>query len=151
MTTQNRLALEVEAISPHSWEDAARRAVANAATNLSSITEVEVVRQTGTVEYGSIKEYYVTLRIYSSCMADILRQQANAVNVSDPPVIASNSSDLEGLVQPDPVQSETTDSLPTDVYASTPSPVETQHEMAKHYQEIHNLGEKEKGRKNRDG
>lgn len=43
MTTQNRLALEVEAVSLHSWEDAARRAVANAATNLSSITEVEVV------------------------------------------------------------------------------------------------------------
>ncbi|MDP7281656.1 MAG: dodecin domain-containing protein, partial [Candidatus Poribacteria bacterium] len=143
---------EVEAVSPHSWEDAARRAVANAATSLSSITEVEVVRQTGTVEYGNIKEYYVTLRIYSSHMADMLKQQANAANVSDPPpVITSNSADLEGAVQPDPVPSETTDSRPTDVYASTPSPVETQHEMAKHYQEIHNLGEKEKGRKNRDG
>lgn len=148
VTTQNRLALEVEAVSFHSWEDAARRAVANAATNLSSITEVEVVRQTGTVEYGSIKEYYVKLRVYSSRMADMLKQQTTStVNVSDPPVMASNSTDSEGLVQLDPVRPNTTDSLPTDVYASTTSPVETQHELAKHYQEIHNLGEKEKGEK----
>ena len=63
----------------------------------------------------------------------------------------SNYTDSEGLVQLDPVRPNTTDSLPTDVYASTPSPVETQHELAKHYQEIHNLGEKEKGGKNKDG
>ena len=75
----------------------------------------------------------------------------STVNVSDPPVMASNSTDSEGLVQLDPVRPNTTDSLPTDVYASTTSPVETQHELAKHYQEIHNLGEKEKGGKNKDG
>ena len=104
------------------------------------------------VEYGSIKEYYVKLRVYSSRMVDMLKQQTTStVNVSDPPVMASNSTDSEGLVQLDPVRPNTTDSLPTDVYASTPSPVETQHELAKHYQEIHNLGEKEKGGKNKDG
>lgn len=120
-----RLALEIEGISAHSWEDASQRALDNA--DLIGPAEFDIIYQTGVVEYGKIKEYRIGLRVYSNDPAALTnihlqKQQSN---------IVSEPTDTENF---DPFLERTVQS-------------ESQKQLAEHYQAIRNLGEKEKGDK----
>jgi flavin-binding protein dodecin len=55
---------EMVGISPTSWSDAARQAVATAARTVRNIREVEVVKSTARVVDGEITEYRVELKIH---------------------------------------------------------------------------------------
>jgi flavin-binding protein dodecin len=55
---------EMVGISPTSWSDAARQAVATAARTVRNIREVEVVKSTARVVDGDITEYRVELKIH---------------------------------------------------------------------------------------
>ena len=120
-----RLALEIEGTSPHSWEDASQRALANA--DLIGPAEFDIIYQTGIVEYGKIKEYRIGLRVYSDDPTSLTnihlqRQQSN---------IVGEPTDAENF---DPFLERTVQS-------------ESQKQLAEHYQTVRNLGEKEKGDK----
>ena len=124
-TKSCRLVLEIEGISPHSWEDASRRALADA--HFSGPVEFEIIHQTGTMEYGRIKEYRIGLRVYSNDVATLTN--SSLLKQQSPPIREPSESEnldpfLEKTVRP-----------------------ESQKELAEHYQAIHNLGEKEKGDK----
>ena len=54
---------EMVGISPRSWSDAARQAVATASKTVRNIQSVEVVKSTAVVEEGEIVEYRVELKI----------------------------------------------------------------------------------------
>ena len=54
---------EMVGISPRSWSDAARQAVATASKTVRNIQTVEVVKSSATVEDGEIIEYRVELKI----------------------------------------------------------------------------------------
>jgi flavin-binding protein dodecin len=54
---------EMVGISPNSWSDAARQAVATASRTVRNIQTVEVVRSTAVVQDGEIVEYRVDLKI----------------------------------------------------------------------------------------
>jgi len=56
--------IEVEGTSQHSWEDAARHALRATTQHLPSINGIEIVRQTATVENGTIKEYRSTVQLH---------------------------------------------------------------------------------------
>jgi flavin-binding protein dodecin len=55
---------EMVGISPSSFSDAARQAVATAARTVRNIREVEVVKSTARVVDGEITEYRVELKIH---------------------------------------------------------------------------------------
>ena len=54
---------EMVGISPRSWSDAARQAVATAAKTVRNIRTIEVVKSTAVVEDGEIVEYRVEVKI----------------------------------------------------------------------------------------
>ncbi len=54
---------EMVGISPNSWSDAARQAVATASRTVRNIQTVEVIRSTAVVQDGEIVEYRVDLKI----------------------------------------------------------------------------------------
>jgi len=54
---------EMVGVSPHSWSDAARQAVALASRTVRNIRTVEVVQSTARVEGGEIVEYRVQLKL----------------------------------------------------------------------------------------
>ena len=54
---------EMVGTSPNSWSDAARQAVATAASTVRNIKTVEVVKSSAVVEDGEIVEYRVDLKI----------------------------------------------------------------------------------------
>jgi hypothetical protein len=54
---------EMVGTSPHSWSDAARKAVATASRTVRNIQTVEVVKSTAVVRDGEIVEYRVELKI----------------------------------------------------------------------------------------
>ena len=54
---------EMVGISPTSWSDAARQAVATASRTVRNIQSVEVVKSSAVVEDGEIVEYRVELKI----------------------------------------------------------------------------------------
>merc|ERR1711939_1286382 len=115
-----RLALEIEGISAHSWEDASQRALANA--HLIGPAEFDIIYQTGIVEYGKIKEYRIGLRVYSDDPTSLTnihlqRQQSN---------IVGEPTDAENF---DPFLERTVQS-------------ESQKQLAEHYQTVRNLGKK---------
>ena len=68
--------IEVEGTSPHSWDDAARRALITTTQHLPSISEMEIVRQTATVENGIIKEYRSTVQLHYQVKHDLGSQTA---------------------------------------------------------------------------
>ena len=120
-----RLALEIEGISAHSWEDASQRALDNA--DLIGPAEFDIIYQTGIVEYGKIKEYRIGLRVYSDDPTSLTnihlqRQQSNIVG-------------------------EPTDAENFDPFLERTGQSESQKQLAEHYQTVRNLGEKEKGDK----
>jgi dodecin len=55
--------MELVGISPTSWSDAARNAVAEASRTIRGITGVDVLHSTAVVEGGEIKEYRVNVKI----------------------------------------------------------------------------------------
>ena len=54
---------EMVGVSPRSWSDAARQAVALASKTVRNIKSVEVVQSTAVVEAGQIVEYRVQLKL----------------------------------------------------------------------------------------
>jgi len=55
--------IELVGISPTSWSDAARNAVAEASRTIHGITGVDVLHSTAVVEGGEIKEYHVDVKV----------------------------------------------------------------------------------------
>ena len=55
--------IELVGISPTSWSDAARNAVAEASRTIHGITDVDVLHSTAVVEGGEIKEYHVDVKV----------------------------------------------------------------------------------------
>lgn len=55
--------IELVGVSPNSWSDAARKAVAEASRTVHGITGVDVLHSTAVVEDGEIKEYHVNVKI----------------------------------------------------------------------------------------
>lgn len=55
--------IELVGISPTSWSDAARNAVAEAGRTIHGITGVDVLHSTAVVEGGEIKEYHVDVKV----------------------------------------------------------------------------------------
>jgi dodecin len=55
---------EMVGISPTSWSDAARQAVATASRTVRNIRQIEVVKSTARIEDGEIVEYRVELKIH---------------------------------------------------------------------------------------
>jgi flavin-binding protein dodecin len=55
--------IELVGISPTSWEDAARNAVAEASETVRGITGLDVMNQTAVVEGGDIVEYRADVKI----------------------------------------------------------------------------------------
>jgi flavin-binding protein dodecin len=55
--------IELVGVSPTSWSDAARNAVAEASRTIRGITGLDVVHSTAVVEGGEIKEYHVNVKI----------------------------------------------------------------------------------------
>lgn len=55
--------IELVGISPTSWSDAARNAVAEASRTIHGITGVDVLHSTAVVEDGEIKEYHVDVKV----------------------------------------------------------------------------------------
>ena len=55
--------IELVGVSPTSWSDAARKAVAEASRTIHGITGVDVLRSTAVVDNGEIKEYHVNVKI----------------------------------------------------------------------------------------
>jgi len=55
--------IEVLANSDESWEDATKKAVAEAAKSVKNIRSVYVNEQSATVDDGKIKEYRVNVKI----------------------------------------------------------------------------------------
>jgi len=105
--------IEVEGTSPHSWDDAARRALITTTQHLPSISEMEIVRQTATVENGIIKEYRLTVQFYYQVEHDLVPK-----NVEEQPSTA-NADEL-------PDQREMTETT-------------MQQDIAKHYQDVQKL------------
>ena len=54
---------EMVGMSPRSWSDAARQAVATASRTVRNIQTIEVVKSTAAVRDGEIVEYRVELKI----------------------------------------------------------------------------------------
>jgi flavin-binding protein dodecin len=54
---------EMVGVSPRSWSDAARQAVAIASKTVRNIRTVDVIQSTARVENGEIVEYRVHLKI----------------------------------------------------------------------------------------
>ncbi|HHZ90692.1 TPA: dodecin domain-containing protein [Candidatus Poribacteria bacterium] len=82
--------IEVEETSPHSWDDATRRALKTTTQHFPSINEMEVVRQTAAVENGTIKEYRSTVQLHYQIKHDLVSNTvvkqpstANADELSD--------------------------------------------------------------------
>jgi flavin-binding protein dodecin len=55
--------VELVGVSPTSWSDAAKNAVAEASRTIHGITGVDVLHSTAVVEGGEIKEYHVNVKI----------------------------------------------------------------------------------------
>lgn len=55
--------IELVGSSPDGWDDAARRAVAEAAETVQGISGVEVTNFTATVENGAIVNYKATVKV----------------------------------------------------------------------------------------
>lgn len=55
--------VELVGVSPTSWSDAAKNAVAEANRTIHGITGVDVLHSTAVVEGGEIKEYHVNVKI----------------------------------------------------------------------------------------
>ena len=55
--------VELVGTSAHSWEDAARQAVAEASHSLRHITGIDVIKHTARVTDGKISEYRTTLNV----------------------------------------------------------------------------------------
>ena len=68
--------IEVEGTSQHSWEEAARHALRATTQHLPSINGIEIVRQTATVENGTIKEYRSTVQLHYQVKHDLGSQTA---------------------------------------------------------------------------
>ncbi|HKF77455.1 MAG TPA: dodecin family protein [Candidatus Dormibacteraeota bacterium] len=55
--------IELVGVSPDSWSDAAKNAVAEASRTVHGITGVEVLHSSALVEGGQIKEYHVNMKV----------------------------------------------------------------------------------------
>jgi flavin-binding protein dodecin len=55
--------IELVGISPTSWEDAARNAVAETSETVRGITGLDMINQTAVVEGGDIVEYRADVKI----------------------------------------------------------------------------------------
>jgi flavin-binding protein dodecin len=55
--------IELVGVSPNSWSDAARNAVAEASRTVRGITGLDVIHSTAVVDGGDIKEYHVNVKI----------------------------------------------------------------------------------------
>ena len=55
--------IEVVGVSPDSWSDAARQAVAQASSTIENIVGLDVVHSTAKVSDGLISEYHVNVKL----------------------------------------------------------------------------------------
>jgi flavin-binding protein dodecin len=55
--------IELVGVSPVSWSDAAKNAVAEASKTIHGITGLDVLHSTAVVEGGDIKEYHVNVKV----------------------------------------------------------------------------------------
>ena len=108
--------IEVEGTSQHSWEEAARHALRATTQHLPSINGIEIVRQTATVENGTIKEYRSTVQLHYQVKHNLDSQTA-----------AEQSSTTN------------TDELP-DHHETAGTHM--QQDIAKHYQDVQKLDRK---------
>ncbi|HEY1331233.1 MAG TPA: dodecin family protein [Actinomycetota bacterium] len=56
--------IDLEGISPHSWGDAAREALGEAAKTIRGIHRMEVLETSTRVQEGRIAEYRTRIRLY---------------------------------------------------------------------------------------
>ncbi len=56
--------IELEGVSPHSWDDAAREAVREAGRTIRQIKRVDVLSTGATVDADDRMEYRTTIRLY---------------------------------------------------------------------------------------